>query len=128
MHSKTNPLLVVALMALAVFATLFASTALSSCQSIGPLKQPQEAWVRADRLTYDVIGPRFAQYVQADPALMPVEKKALLDLMIDWRVRVEQAEKAIGGGVLAQHVHDVTLPAGPPGALDDDDAPEVAAR
>lgn len=96
----------------AAFLMLFVTP---SCTAMGPLKQPQEAWVHADRMTYDVIGPRFAKYVHDDGALMPVEKKALLDLMVDWRVRLEQAELVIKQTVLveAQRV-DARAPAAEP--------------
>lgn len=125
----------IVLLALAIAVFAFASLVTPACTSVGPLKQPQEAWVRADRTTYDFLAPRFARYVTDDPELMPVEKKALLDVLVDWRVRLEQAEKAIAPPLVVdarerapREVHDIGLLAavGPPGDGDLDAALWVA--
>lgn len=124
LRSSIHRIVVLAL-AIAVFA--FAPLFTPSCTSVGPLKQPQEAWVRADRSTYEFIAPRFARYVTDDPQLMPVERKALLDVLVDWRVRLEQAEKAIAPPLVVDArarergaVQDPGAATGPPGdgALD----------
>lgn len=66
-----------------------------ACQAGGLLtaRQPAEDWVRADRATFDVVAPRLRAYVSADVTLQPSEQSALLGLLDDWKLRLEQGER-----------------------------------
>ncbi|MCK9604152.1 MAG: hypothetical protein M0R66_07330 [Candidatus Omnitrophica bacterium] len=51
-----------------------------------------EAYVAADRATYDVVAPRFLNYLQADPTLDQVEKDREARTIAAWDLRIRKAE------------------------------------
>lgn len=58
---------------------------------------PQEAYVQADRATYELIGPAYLAYVRGDAGLDVEQVQRRERLIASWRIRIEQAEE--GGGV-----------------------------
>lgn len=81
------------LLALAL-ALLFAS-----CSALGlgggTVGDPTPDLVRASRAAHDVIAPRWAAYVAADPTLSPLMADQLVKLVADWRFAIERAEAFI---------------------------------
>ena len=49
-------------------------------------------YVKADRSTFDAIGPEYATYVGNDTALDADQKERRLTLLRSWEVRVQRAE------------------------------------
>lgn len=64
---------------------LVCAAALTSCT-------PVQAYVQADRATYEAIAPPHARYVAADASLSPEQKQDRQDLLDTWRKRIESAE------------------------------------
>lgn len=56
--------------------------------------QPSAEYVKADRSTYDVIGPAYRGYVGTDGRLTDEQKQRRRDLVESWRIRLEKAEEA----------------------------------
>ena len=74
------------LMALAVLALAFAGCKATTLN---------EAYVKADRSTYDALSEDHRKYVDSDNSL-DSDQKARRKLLLDsWRVRLEKAEKAV---------------------------------
>lgn len=57
---------------------------LASCAS--------DAYVMADRATFDAVAPEYRAYVQADPALDEATKANRLRTIETWQERLEAAE------------------------------------
>jgi hypothetical protein len=51
----------------------------------------QQEYVKADRLTFDVIAPRYLRYVEADPALDQEKKDRRKRTVESWRLRLDKA-------------------------------------
>lgn len=71
----------------ALLVLLLCVAALTSCT-------PVQAYVQADRATYEAIAPPHARYVAADASLSPEQKQDRQDLLDTWRRRIEVAEGA----------------------------------
>lgn len=56
---------------------------------------PSEAYIRADRATFDAIAPAHAEYLEADAALTPDQKEARRLALDSWELRLEVAEEGI---------------------------------
>ena len=54
---------------------------------------PAEKYVAADRQTFDVIGPKFLQYVSKDDKLGKKEQDNWQALVLSWEDRIKSAEK-----------------------------------
>lgn len=59
---------------------------------------PMGAYVEADAITYEAIAPAHAAYIEADAALTPAQRARRLRTLETWRIRVQAARKANGGG------------------------------
>lgn len=68
----------------AVLATFFAVAA--------PSCTPVQAYVEADRATYEAIAPDHRMYVTNDPSLSQDQKTRRLDLLNSWDLRTRKAE------------------------------------
>lgn len=52
-----------------------------------------DAYVKADRLTYDAIAPSFRAYVEADEKLDAPSKASRIRLLETWNLRIEANTK-----------------------------------
>ena len=52
-----------------------------------------DSYVVSDRKVYDIIGPAYSAYVQADARLTKSEKARKLRLVVAWDARITQGEK-----------------------------------
>ena len=57
---------------------------------------PQEAYIAADRATYELIGPAYLAYVRGDAGLDADQVQRRERLIDSWRIRIEQAEGSGG--------------------------------
>ena len=53
---------------------------------------PAQAYVDADRATYDEVAPDHEMYVRADPSLSAEQKARRLDLLKSWDLRTRKGE------------------------------------
>ena len=53
---------------------------------------PGEAYVKADRATFDAIWPAHLKYLEADPKLSDEQKAIRRDTGAAWELRIKQAE------------------------------------
>lgn len=53
---------------------------------------PAEAYVQADRATYEQVAPRLTAYTQADTSLSGPAKQDVYDLLWSWDLRLRKAE------------------------------------
>lgn len=52
-----------------------------------------DAYLEADRLTYDAIAPSYRAYVEADPELNEASKQSRYRLLDTWKLRIEANTK-----------------------------------
>ena len=69
---------------LAALALLF-----SSCEGLSVA----DAYVAADRATFDAIAPEYRSYVEADASLDEPSKASRLRLLTSWKMRLEANSK-----------------------------------
>ena len=55
----------------------------------------QERWVVAADATYKAIGPAHAKYIDADPELSPIDKKAARLTLATWKARIDEWKKTL---------------------------------
>ena len=68
----------------------FAALALlSSCEGLSVA----DAYVAADRATYDAIAPEYKSYVEADANLDEPSKASRIRLLTSWKMRLEANSK-----------------------------------
>ena len=70
-------------------ALLVALALLTGCEGISVA----DAYVKADRLTYDAIAPSYQAYVQADDQLDAAAKQSRMRLLETWKLRIEANTK-----------------------------------
>jgi predicted lipoprotein len=63
---------------------------LTGCEGISVA----DAYVKADRLTYDAIAPGYRAYVEADEKLDAASKQSRMRLLDTWKLRIEANTKA----------------------------------
>lgn len=68
---------------------------LPSCKFFARAASTPESWVRADRATFEVVAPDYTMYIEMDPSLPPLEKKAKIEMLRSWSVRIRAAEKTV---------------------------------
>ena len=68
---------------------LAALALLTGCEGISVA----DAYVKADRLTYDAIAPAYRAYVEADKALDPAAKQSRMRLLDSWKLHIEANTK-----------------------------------
>lgn len=61
----------------------------SSCEGISVA----DAYVEADRLTYNAIVPHYQQYLVADEAITDANRQARLRLLKSWKMRIDANTK-----------------------------------
>lgn len=54
---------------------------------------PAEAYVQADRATYEAIAPEYRAYVEADEDLDEAQVQRRIDLLSTWEARIRAAEE-----------------------------------
>ncbi len=64
---------------------LLALATFASCEGISVA----DAYVEADRLTYEAIAPQFRAYVQADEKLDQPSKDSRMRLLDTWKMRID---------------------------------------
>lgn len=52
---------------------------------------PADAYVAADRATFDAVAPAHRRYVEADPTLDDAQKARRLAVLATWALRIEHA-------------------------------------
>ena len=62
---------------------------LTGCEGISVA----DAYVKADRLTYDAIAPSYRAYVEADEKLDAPSKASRMRLLETWKLRIEANTK-----------------------------------
>tara|TARA_Y100001973_G_scaffold95912_1_gene149977 strand:- start:332 stop:562 length:231 start_codon:yes stop_codon:yes gene_type:complete len=62
----------------------------SSCEGISVA----DAYVEADRLTYEAIAPHYQQYLEADGEITDANRKARIRLLTTWKMRIDANTKA----------------------------------
>ena len=62
---------------------------LSACEGISVA----DAYVEADRLTYEAIGPSYRRYVEADEGLNEASKQSRFRLLETWKLRIDANTK-----------------------------------
>jgi hypothetical protein len=65
----------------------------TGCPSTGDIIRAD--YVAADRATYEAIGPRYREYVNADPDLDNEEKRRRNRTVDTWNLRLDQAETPV---------------------------------
>jgi hypothetical protein len=82
-----------AALALLLSPALLAPT--GGCQSLpAALQSPSQAYVAADRATFNAVAPEYSAYVHSDPTLDD-DSRARRDRTVQtWRARIESAESA----------------------------------
>ncbi|MAK71852.1 MAG: hypothetical protein CMF19_07380 [Idiomarinaceae bacterium] len=68
---------------------LAALALLTGCEGISVA----DAYVKADRLTYDAIAPSYRAYVEADDKLDAPSKASRMRLLETWKMRIEANTK-----------------------------------
>jgi len=53
---------------------------------------PADAYVQADRATYEQVAPRLTAYTKADTSLSDPAKQDVYDLLWSWDLRIRKAE------------------------------------
>lgn len=66
-----------------------------SCKFFARAASTPENWVVADRATYEVVVPDYTTYIEEDPAIPDLEKKAKIEMLRSWGVRLRAAEETI---------------------------------
>jgi len=61
----------------------------SSCEGISVA----DAYVEADRLTYDAIAPRYQRYLEADEKMGDANRAAHIRLLRSWKMRIDANTK-----------------------------------
>ena len=64
---------------------------LSGC---GLFESTNKSWIEADRATFDLVGPEYRAYVEADPALNTMQKGVRTSAVDTWELRLKANEKA----------------------------------
>ena len=118
-NRRLNRLIVVALLAPA------AVCGAAGCGALG--RSPSQAYVAADRATYEAVAPEYATYVNDDATLDDDQRARRVRTVETWRLRIESAERAAGGrppapAAPAAPAAPPPVPGGP-SATPDDDAP-----
>ena len=72
------------------FCAVAALMLLSGCEGISVA----DAYVEADRLTYDAIAPHYQQYLEADEKIGDANKAARIRLLKSWKMRIDANTKA----------------------------------
>lgn len=67
---------------------VFLALPLASCQST-----PAE-YVKADEMTYQAVEGPYTAYFEADENLTEDQKQSKRDLMLTWKLRIDEAKKA----------------------------------
>lgn len=62
---------------------------LSSCEGVSVA----QAYVDADRLTFNAIAPHYQQYLEADTEIGDAHRAARLRLLKSWKMRIEANTK-----------------------------------
>ncbi|QDP57175.1 MAG: hypothetical protein Unbinned7015contig1001_12 [Prokaryotic dsDNA virus sp.] len=70
-------------------AVIAACALLSGCEGISVA----DAYVKADKATYDAIVPEYRAYVEADEDLDEPSKKSRLRLLSTWKLRIDANTK-----------------------------------
>tara|TARA_A100001201_G_scaffold127423_1_gene112166 strand:+ start:252 stop:482 length:231 start_codon:yes stop_codon:yes gene_type:complete len=71
------------------FCAVAAFVLLTGCEGISVA----DAYVKADRLTYDAIAPSYRAYVEADEKLDAPSKASRIRLLETWKLRIDANTK-----------------------------------
>jgi|TARA_R100000329_G_scaffold44621_1_gene41671 hypothetical protein len=71
------------------FCAVAALVLLTGCEGISVA----DAYVKADRLTYDAIAPSYRAYVEADEKLDAPSKASRIRLLETWKLRIDANTK-----------------------------------
>ena len=71
------------------FCAVTALVLLTGCEGISVA----DAYVKADRLTYDAIAPSYRAYVEADEKLDAPSKASRIRLLETWKLRIDANTK-----------------------------------
>ena len=72
------------------FCAVAALVLFSGCEGISVA----DAYVEADRLTYDAIAPHYQQYLEADEEITDANRTARIRLLKSWKMRIDANTKA----------------------------------